>query len=78
MRTEKVLPETLLQLMLNVLETAPDFMYQEVVVTFLKDHYPLSSESCHCLECHILMWNRLLVSRKRNQYYEKMTQYLSF
>lgn len=27
MRTEKVLPETLLQLMLNVLETAPDFIY---------------------------------------------------
>ena len=26
MRTEKVLPETLLQLMLNVLETAPDFI----------------------------------------------------
>ena len=44
MRTEKVLPETLLQLMLNVLETAPDFIYKKVIQRFLmeiggKDYY---------------------------------------
>ena len=35
MRTEKVLPETLLQLMLNVLETAPDFIYKKGIQPFL-------------------------------------------
>ena len=44
MRTEKVLPETLLQLMLNVLETAPDFIYKKGIQPFLmeiggKDYY---------------------------------------
>lgn len=35
MKTEKVLPETLLQLMLNVLETAPDFAYKNGTQPFL-------------------------------------------
>lgn len=37
MRTEKVLPETLLQLMLNVLETAPDFIYKKGIQPFLME-----------------------------------------
>lgn len=37
MKTEKILPETLLQLMLNVFEVAPDFVYKNGIQPFLME-----------------------------------------
>ena len=37
MKTEKILPETLLQLMLNVFEAAPDFVYKNGIQPFLME-----------------------------------------
>ncbi len=37
MKTEKILPETLLQLMLNVFEAAPDFVYKYGIQPFLME-----------------------------------------
>lgn len=37
MKTEKILPETLLQLMLNVFETATDFVYKDGIQPFLME-----------------------------------------
>lgn len=34
MKTEKILPETLLQLLLNVFEAAPDFVYKNGIQPF--------------------------------------------
>ena len=37
MKTEKILPETLLQLLLNVFEAAPDFVYKNGIQPFLME-----------------------------------------
>lgn len=46
MKTEKILPETLLQLMLNVFEVAPDFVYKNGIQPFLME---LEGERILCL-----------------------------